>query len=104
MAEPVSLHVNDYGTAFRLTIKDQDDNVVNLSSGSGTITFYKPDKTTFTRSLTMPNGGSDGLVSYTTQSGEMNQVGIWSLSAYIMIPSGNYSTNVPEFRVLANLS
>lgn len=105
MTEPVRLHVNDYGVHFNLTIKDQDDSVVDISTNSGTfITFLRPDKTTFNRTPVIPNGGTDGLLRYTLQSGELSQVGIWSLSATVILNSGTFHSNIPEFRVLPNLN
>ena len=104
MSDPVSLHINDYGTVFNITIKDQDDVVVDLSTGSGSIiTFFPPHQDSFSRTPVMPNGGTDGLLRYTIQSGELSQAGIWSISAEIITPSGHFYSNVPEFRVLCNI-
>ena len=104
MSDPVSLHVNDYGTVFNLTIQDQDGDTVNISTSSGNIlTFYMPDQTTFNRTPTIPNGGTDGLLRYTLQSGDITIPGIYSLQANIVSSSGVWYSNCQEFRVERNI-
>ena len=99
-----SIHTYDYGTLFNLTIQDQTDTTVNLQGSSGNIiTFLKPDKTTMIRSGVLPNGGSDGLMRYTTVENDITMAGIWSLQGHISHPSGNWYTNVVEFRVAGNI-
>ena len=46
------IHKNDIGTLFKLTVKDEDSSVVNLSSASTKeILIEKPDTTVLTKQL-----------------------------------------------------
>lgn len=97
------LHVGDYGTILSLTIKDQNDAVVNLDSSSGNIVYImKPNNVIMTRDG-FTQDATNGIITYTIQSGELDIPGIYSLQAKVITPSGNFSSNCSEFRVDRNL-
>ena len=46
------IHMNDIGTQFRLTYKDQDSNAIDISSATvNQIMFQRPDATTFSKNM-----------------------------------------------------
>ena len=99
---------NDIGVAFRLTFKDQDDAVVDISSETTKqIFFKKPDKTVVTQTAAWPSGGSgtNGQLEYVTVSGDLNATGTWEWQGYVVLSDGSeYRTDREEFLVLDNLA
>lgn len=106
MSHPSEIHVNDIGTAFRITIYDENHDIVNVS---GVITkdiiFTKPTNATVTKDATLINNGISGVIQYTTQSGDLDVAGIWNIQAHIQSSGSTYSlyTNTESFRVYDNL-
>lgn len=101
MANP--MHVNDYGAIINITVKDQSNNPVDLSSvTSHNIYFRKPDKTVVTTSGVVSDA-TNGIITYTVPSGQLDLVGIFSIQARVITPSGQFSSNISEFRVDPNI-
>lgn len=102
------VHLNDIGTIFELTILDQDDAVVNVSSavGAGTkvIRFEKPDGSVVSQEAVFSTNGTDGKIRYVSLSGDIDQVGTWSMQGFVNITAGEFSTECPEFPVRPNKS
>ena len=103
MASKEEIHVGDVGTQFVATIKE-DDVAVNISTATikGYI-FKKPSGEKVTKSATFVTNGSDGKLTYTTESNLLDEVGYWSVQAVITTPSGSWSSSVHKFFVYANL-
>lgn len=98
------IHIGDIGTIFILTIMDGTE-IVNISSASTMeITFTDPSssKTVHTASLT--TDGTDGKMEYETSSpGILAEAGEWQWQGRIVIPSGDWKTNILTFDVETNL-
>ena len=99
------IHLNDIGTVFEVTVKDNSDNVVDISSASVMqIHFARPDKTTFTKTAVLSTDGSDGKMKYETVDGDLDQVGRWRLQGDITLLTGTWSTTISTFRVYTNIA
>lgn len=97
------IHVNDIGTRFLLTIKD-DGEIVNISQASSiNVIFKKPDDTVIYRAGTILNSGTDGKVYYDTVAGDLGDAGLYKLQARVALPSGTYYTDIQTFQVHCNL-
>lgn len=97
-------HNTDYGTQFQFEILDQDSGIVDISNASvKQVTFQKPDASTFTRNMGFLTNGTDGIATYTTVSGDINQVGSWQFQCFVIVPSGAYNSDVVKFEVFENL-
>jgi hypothetical protein len=95
----VEIHVNDVGTEFSVTVYD-GQLVLDLAGPSNLqLKFKKPDGSTLLKSATI----SDDKLSYTTVSGDIDQVGVWSLQAVITYTSNVYRSDVQQFKVYPNL-
>ncbi len=97
------IHVDDIGTAFEVTLTDCDG-IVDLT-GITTITYrftdpagQKTDKTGV-----LLTDGTDGIVVYTTISGDLHTAGNWKFQVFIVLPSGEWSSSVQKFKVYPNL-
>ena len=97
------VRLNDIGTAFRATIRDEDDAVVNVSGGTFTMRFRKPDGTTVDKTATLVTDGSDGQIQYVSQSGDINQAGEWRVQGVVTLTTNTWRTAHKRFNVGANL-
>ncbi len=97
------IHVNDVGTKFLVTIKD-DGVAVDVSSASSiTMKFKKPDDEVISRTGTLDSTGTDGKVYYTTIAGDLDEAGLYKLQAVVNLSSGTYYTDIYSFKVHCNL-
>jgi hypothetical protein len=101
------IHLNDIGTAFRLTIIDCDSVAIDVSSaiGSGTkeIIFKKPDGTVVIKAAVFYTDGIDGVLDYITIADDLNATGKWKVQAKVTLATGTWSSNIETFKVFANL-
>ena len=99
------IHVGDIGTSFKLTINDEDGVALDVSTATTRrILFTKPDATVLTKTASLVNSGTDGMIKYVSQSGDLSIAGLWQIQAYISF-SGvtEMYSNVANFRVHNNL-
>jgi hypothetical protein len=98
------IHNADIGTIFRLTITDTDEAVIDVSSASVKyLYFQKPDGTKIKRTATFYTDGSDGIIQYTSISGDIDQTGLWQVQGYVETSDGKFFTEKTGFSVLATL-
>tara|TARA_R110000796_G_scaffold140793_2_gene256990 strand:- start:5659 stop:5967 length:309 start_codon:yes stop_codon:yes gene_type:complete len=96
------IHVNDIGTTFQLTFKD-DGSVVNISSATITIMLQGPDDVTLSKTGVLVNTGADGKAKYVTVSGDLSSPGTWKLQGKLVIGATTYSSDIHTFMVYKNL-
>jgi hypothetical protein len=97
------IHVNDVGTRFLATIKD-DGVVVDISAASSiTMVFKKPDDVIVNKTGTTLTDGTDGKVYYDTLAGDLEEAGHYKLQAKVVLTSGTYYTDIYTFQVHCNL-
>jgi hypothetical protein len=99
------IHTGDIGTLFKVTVKDQDSVVVDLTSATTkNLVFRKPDGTNLTKSGSFFTTGSDGVLTYTTIAADLALAGNWSVQAVVAFPGGGtWSSSMEEFVVHGNL-
>jgi hypothetical protein len=99
-----SLHIGDYGTIIKALIKNDSLEIEDVSIATAKYFYFeKPTGTILTRDGQFTTDGTDGYIQYTIASGELNEVGLWSVQCHVITPSGSWRTNIPEFRVERNL-
>lgn len=97
------IHVNDVGTRFLATIKD-DGVVVDISTAlSITMIFKKPDDEIVNKNGTLYTNGTDGKVYYDTIIGDLDEAGQYKLQAKVVLTNGTYYTDIYTFQVHCNL-
>ena len=98
------IHLNDIGTQFKVTVKDEDSVVVDLSSASTLqLIFQKPSGDKLTTTASLINDGTDGLIQYITVSGDIDECGIWQMQARVVIGTKDFKTDIGSFKVYRNL-
>lgn len=97
------IHVSDVGTEFRITILD-GTTLVDLSSASSiVITIKRPDGTLITANANLYTDGTDGIIYYNIESGDLDQGGIYKIQATVTVGSSVYSSSIGSFKVMCNL-
>ena len=97
------IHLDDIGTRFLVTIKD-DGNLVKVSGATiKQFNFKKPTYTFKNRSATLVDAGISGVLYYDAVAGDLDEAGHYKLQAKVAIPSGTYYTDIHTFKVHCNL-
>lgn len=83
------LRKDQQDTIFRVTVKDQDGNVVDLSTATvKEMRFKDPDGLITTETATFVNTGTDGQIQFTdTTGGKAAKVGPWKYWARVTLGS-----------------
>ncbi len=100
------IHVNDFGTRFLVTVKE-DGVGVNLSGASElTISFRKPSDTVVSKTgSTIADGSAlSGVMYYDTIAGDLDEIGYWKLQGKVSMAAGTFYTNVSTFQVHSNVN
>ena len=100
-----SIHANDYGTIFKLTIKDQDGAVVNLAAATEKKIILKPPQSAVViKDASFDTDGEDGVIKYVTIDSDIAKAGTWQIQARIILPNiGRRYSQIQSFNVLDNL-
>ena len=103
----MTMQINDFGTVLLITIKDQDDATVNVSSADAEakrqITFRRKDGSEITKSLSFDSDGTDGKVEYTFADGDIDITGEWEYQVYLDLTAGEWYSSKAVFTVYPNL-
>lgn len=106
MATRPDMHVGDYGTIIDiLIINRQTKDPLDLSSLSNMyMLFEKPSGNTFSRAAVPANApGTDGILRYTIQDGDIDETGRWNIQAKVQDLEGLWHTDILEFFVGDNI-
>jgi len=97
------IHVDDIGSLFSVTVKD-DDVVVDVSSATTkNIIFKHSNGTTLTKPAIFGTDGTDGVLTYTSIAGDLSLPGIWAIQVELVMSGGSWKSDVGEFMVEPNL-
>lgn len=98
-----NIHVSDVGTQFIITVKDAGA-VVNLVLATlKRFKFTKPSGNTLLVNADFVTDGSDGQLTYTSITGDLDEEGYWKLQILITLPGGSYSSDIIPFIIYPNL-
>lgn len=101
----ITIHVGDVGTIFRLTIVERDGvTPIDVSAAIvKNILFQKGNGTRVKQNAVNFTDGTDGVIQYASQSGDIDSAGNWQIQGYVELPDGKYYSEVLRFRVLDNI-
>lgn len=99
------IHVDDIGTRFEATIKDETGAVVDVSAAvTLEMVFSKPDETAVVKTALKLTDGTDGVIYYDTIDGDTDQAGSWRVQGYAALDADHvYHSDIHVFRVYPNL-
>lgn len=86
------LFVGDFGDAITITLVDDDNVAVDVSAYTGTITVtaISPDELKIVSwTGTFSTDGSDGIITFTPASGDIDREGDWKAQVKLTISTTN---------------
>jgi len=99
------IHKGDFATVFTATMKTSAGVVIDISGATTKqILFRKPDATILTKTATFTTDGTDGKLTYTTISTDVDSVGIWSVQPKTFAAGNQLSGQKHVFEVLSILA
>ena len=98
------IHTYDVGDVLLITVKNNNDVVQDLSSvTTKDIKFLKPNKDSFTRTVSFVTDGTDGRIQYAFQGGDLDIRGIWRYQLIFVIGTNIYYSDITSFKVFPNI-
>jgi len=98
------IHVGDIGTVFEITVKDCEDIIDVSLATTQEVIFLKPDKTISTHTTEFQTTGVDGIVQYVTIADDLDLAGKWKIQFHVVLPTGEWRSDIHTFKVYGNLS
>lgn len=99
-----NLHANDIGTAIIITINNQNNVPVNLSSFTNIILVIKRSDGSFVeKTCFFVTDGTDGKVQYITVDGDFTVVGNYKFQVRCVSPGGIWHSNILTSKVYPNV-
>lgn len=100
-----TIRVQDYGASLRVRLSDTSGSLIDLSSSAARQFYIKrPDGTILIVTATLYTNGTDGVLAYTTVSGDINQTGIYELEARVTFSGSEFRSSKIRFRVAEIIS
>ncbi len=100
------IRVGDVGTAFRLTVRDEEGAIVDLSTATLMRLLFRPPKgAARSKPAELVTDGTDGQMRYVTQSpSDLDKAGLWEVQAYVEVPGWRGHSGTYAFDVKRNLA
>lgn len=98
------IQVGAIGLVMTLTV-EEDGAAVNVSSASTKkIKIRKPGGAVLEKDAAFTTNGTDGKLTYTTISGDIDKVGEYRVQAYVVMSGFTGSSSIATFEAKKNLS
>lgn len=97
------VHQDQIGMQFKVTLSDADVAVDLSIYTTRQIIFKKPSGSLLTKTASLYTDGTDGIMYYTSVSGDLDEVGIWKLQCQLTNASESHRTEIGSFKVYGNL-
>jgi hypothetical protein len=99
-----SIHVGDVGVSFEVTIRDQSDVVVDLSTSTYVgFRFLRPDGLVLVVPATFITNGVDGTIRYVTETNDLTVSGTWQYQIHVTFLGKSFMSDINTFTVNVNL-
>ena len=97
---PADVRVGDIGTVVRITIVDENEEAMNLSTASSKLIYLrKPNRDVLTKTASFYTNGTDGILQYTAVTGDWSVAGHWAVEAKVVIGTATYNSEIGSFLV-----
>ena len=97
------VHLGDVGTLFEVTIED-NGSVVDISlATTKEIIFKQHNSGLLVVDATFVTDGTNGKLKYSFVSGDCDVAGVWKIQGEVILPGGEWSSDIDEFVVHGNL-
>jgi hypothetical protein len=99
MSEVVNPVVGSTPT-IELTIKDEDGNLVDLTTATATIILKAPNTAAVSKTGSFNSPSTDGVVKYTCTTSDLDIPGDWQVQVHAVFEDGlEYYSNIESFTV-----
>lgn len=100
------IHQNDVGTRFIITMRDENNAIINVGPASFRRFYFRPPGTNpvMEKTPSLYSDGADGKLVYTTITNDLSVAGRWKVQAKIVLPNGEWWSDILEFEVYKNLT
>lgn len=98
------VHVGDIGTVFRITLYDGTNPVDVSGATSKSLWFGKPSGVGVQKPAAFYTDGTDGIIEYTIQAGDLDMPGTWKIQANVTLTAGTWSSDIQTFIVYENIA
>lgn len=88
---------------FTITFVEKGDAVDISGATTKTFDLRAPDATVSTVAGSFSTDGTDGILTYTTVTGDIDQTGHWKIQGKLIMPTGTFKSSIEDFYVLPNL-
>lgn len=104
MPDSIVIQEHDVGLQFLIHLLDKDGNPVDVSGFTDFLIYFRrPDHTTFQVPATFYSNGTDGLIQYVTQAGDLDLTGQWGIQASYSLSHSTIYTSKDTFIVSADI-
>ena len=94
------VRVGDVGTVITVAVQDEDEEVLDISDATAlTLYLRKPNRTYLTKTPTLYTDGTDGMVTYTSISGDWSVSGTWGVEVKVTFGTTVYNSSIGTFAV-----
>lgn len=91
------VQLNDVGTIIEITVIEENNSIVDLSSATTKqIKILKPSGAIITEDADFVTNGTDGKLKYTIQAGDLNEIGLHRVQAYLVLAYWTGHTGAEE--------
>ena len=100
------VQLNTVKLVITLTVTDKSGNPIDISAATVKNILLKDSlitKTVYPKVASFVTNGTDGKIRYTTQSGDLNSIGVWEVQGEIDSPNFTGRTSVERFKVVRNI-
>lgn len=98
------IHKGDEGTKFSITLYDGSSvKDISYATVSKQVIFKKPSGGIATKTGVFETDGTDGILTYTTVDGDLDEVGHWKIQVRLAGPASDRRTDIGSFIVHENL-
>jgi hypothetical protein len=79
----MTAHIGEIGLEIQFQLLDENGSILDVSGTTVTILIHKPSGVYISKSASFLTDGSDGLIRYATQSGDLDESGEYQAQAKI---------------------
>ncbi len=97
------IHKGDIGTLLKITVKDGTAPVDVSSATTKNVVLKRPAGSVLEKPAAFFTDGTDGIVTYTTVSGDMSEIGTWEIQAFLIIGTSQFNSDIKKFKVHRNV-
>lgn len=100
------IHVGDIGTVFDVPLLECDAPAEDIQQATVKKILFarpRPDADVLIVDAEFATDGTDGVLRYVAQDGDLDRKGKWKIQARVELPSGEWSSDIECFTVYKNL-